>query len=100
MNSYRNKNSKKITRQLENVLRDEWIGHQITAIRNEEKFEGLVISESKNMIMIQVGSKILHLPKAETLFSREYMSEQVVVDGKKLVGRPEDRVKKQITKKW
>jgi len=52
--------------------------------------EGIVIDESKNMITIESDKKVL-IPKRNAIFQFE-LEESVTVDGKHIIGRPEDRV--------
>ena len=52
--------------------------------------EGTVTDESKNMITIE-NDKTRMIPKRNAIFQFE-LEESVTVDGKHLIGRPEDRV--------
>jgi ribonuclease P protein subunit POP4 len=54
--------------------------------------EGTVIDESKNMITIECEKRI-KIPKKDAIFQFE-LEESVTVDGKHIIGRPEDRVNK------
>jgi ribonuclease P protein subunit POP4 len=60
---------------------------------------GKVVDETKNMIIIQnTGLKRVAKKNATFKFSLDGVA--VKVEGKTLIGRPEDRVKKQNKKKW
>lgn len=52
--------------------------------------EGTVTDESKNMITIE-DDKRRKIPKRNAIFQFE-LEESVIVEGKHLIGRPEDRV--------
>jgi RNase P/RNase MRP subunit p29 len=56
---------------------------------------GLIINETKQTIQINTGSKILTVPKQVCIFAFTLPSkEEVVLDGRHLIGRPEDRIGK------
>ena len=60
---------------------------------------GKVVDETKNTIIIQsTGLKRVAKKNATFKFSLDGVA--VKVEGKTLIGRPEDRVKKQNKKKW
>lgn len=52
--------------------------------------EGIVVDETKHMLVLSSGIKEKKIPKSEVVlkFGR------IEIEGKELVGRPEDRVKK------
>ena len=52
--------------------------------------EGTVTDETKNMITIESDKRVM-VPKKDAIFQFE-LEESVTVDGKHLIGRPEDRV--------
>lgn len=76
------------------LLRHELIGLKCKVVRasNPEIIgtEGTVIDESKNMIVLKNDKKRM-IPKKDATFQFE-LEEAVIVDGKFLLGRPEDRV--------
>jgi ribonuclease P protein subunit POP4 len=76
------------------LTRHELIGLKCKVVRatNPEiiGMEGTVIDESKNMITIE-NDKRRMIPKKDATFQFE-LEEPVMVDGKLLMGRPEDRV--------
>jgi len=60
---------------------------------------GKVVDETKNTLIIQsTGLKRVAKKNATFKFSLDDVT--VKVEGKTLIGRPEDRVKKQNKKKW
>ena len=74
------------------VIKDEIIGLDIRV----NKFEGAVADETKNMIFIKKNHEIKGLQKKAHVFEIYYKKKWLVVDGKKLVGRPEERIKKVV----
>ncbi|MEE8401678.1 MAG: ribonuclease P protein subunit [Candidatus Hydrothermarchaeaceae archaeon] len=52
--------------------------------------EGTVVDESKNMIVIE-NSKKRMIPKKDAFFEFK-LKENIIIDGRRLLGRPEDRV--------
>jgi ribonuclease P protein subunit POP4 len=61
--------------------------------------KGKVVDETKNTLIIQsTGLKRVAKKNATFKFSLDGVA--VKVEGKTLIGRPEDRVKKQNKKKW
>lgn len=56
---------------------------------------GIVVDETKNMVMIDHGGKIKKVPKRiSTLLVTLEDGERVKINGKKLIGRPEERIGK------
>ncbi len=80
-----------------NFFAHEWIGLPVSVIesndKNKKEMSGIVIDETKNVIVVQTknGEKIV--PKKEGVFSFSLGEEKIVLDGKKFLFRPEDRVK-------
>jgi ribonuclease P protein subunit POP4 len=60
---------------------------------------GKVVDETKNMIIIQ-NTGLKRVAKKNATFKFSLDGYAVKVEGKTLIGRPEDRVKKQNKKKW
>ncbi len=57
--------------------------------------KGKIVGETRNMIAIEEAGKIKELQKSIVVLSITLPNgERVEVDGKKLVARPEDRIKK------
>ena len=88
----------------ENILRHELIGLDAKVVRACNRAirgaRGVVIDESKNMItLLQQGRKVL-IPKNIATF-RFILSDGclVDVDGKRLIGRPESRLKTKV-RRW
>jgi len=88
----------------ENIVRHELIGLEVKIVGSSNQknigITGRVVDETRNMIMIERpdGSEAA-LAKEQHVFSFRLDSAWVRVDGKVLVGRPEDRIKKKF-RKW
>ena len=86
-----------------NLVRHELIGLKVE-IRNStdptlKGVKGRVVDETYNMLIIETKTKRkeIKVPKRNCVFVFELPSgTKVKVDGKLLVGRPEDRIKKKI----
>lgn len=83
----------------ENLLQHEFIGLQAKVIESSNPLlkdkEGTIVDETRNTLVLEEKGKLKTLPKSEiklrvTLPNRE----KVKVNGKKLVARPADRIKK------
>ena len=91
-------------RTAENLVRHELIGLKVRVAGSSNKtnvgLTGKVVDETRNMLIIErPDGKEVRIAKDSNVFSFELRSIWVRVDGKILVGRPEDRIKKKF-KKW
>ena len=86
-----------------NILRHELLGLRVRAmaLRGEAIHEGEVVGETKNTIkVLRNDQRIVTLPKEAYEFEFKLPSgERVLVEGKMLIGRPEERLKKRI-RRW
>jgi ribonuclease P protein subunit POP4 len=84
------------------VLKHEFIGHEIEILGASQKslvgVRGIVVDETRNMLIIHVGGEDMKIPKKYTVF-RIITKNDVVIDGSKIMFRPEDRIKKIRNKK-
>ncbi len=86
----------------ENILRHELIGLEITVADSTNKkivgLSGKVVDESRQTLKIKTSKGEKTVVKDQCVFSFCLPTGVCVrVDGKQLVSRPEDRVKKKIT---
>ena len=76
------------------ILRGEIIGLNIEIIKEKKKkmegIKGKVIDETRNMIMVD-GARII---KDQVILHIQKGNKKFEVDGRLLVGRPEERLKK------
>ncbi len=77
-----------------NFLKREFIGLRVRIIEATDKslvgLQGEIIDETKNMLIIESQGKIKKVAKDIAKFEIEGM----IVDGKKIKYRPEDRIRK------
>ncbi|MEM2865622.1 MAG: ribonuclease P protein component 1 [Candidatus Hadarchaeales archaeon] len=82
-----------------NLPRHELIGLEVEVLESRDPglkgLRGRVVDETKNMLKIRVGGKVKSVPKS-IVYLRFVLpeGEEVRVEGKRLVARPEERVRK------
>ena len=86
-----------------NILRNEIIGLDAEVLSDSNQanvgIRGKVIDETMKTLVIR-GMGTHRIAKQEAVFKFLLDGVAVKVEGKALMGRPEDRVKKKIKKKW
>jgi ribonuclease P protein subunit POP4 len=87
-----------------NLVRHELIGLEVKVVEStnpsQAGLSGRVVDESRNILTIETSSGVRNLPKQDCTFSFRLPSgEWVRVEGRLLVARPEDRLKKKH-RKW
>ena len=87
------------------VIRDEFIGTEcrIAESRHPDyvRVSGQVVNETKNTFTIIQAGKAKNVIKEAAVFRFKFSDGTTVeIDGKLLVGRPEDRLKKSIKRLW
>jgi len=87
------------------IIRYEFIGTEGKVARSpHEGYVGLggkVVSETKNTFTFLLKGKEKSVIKESAVFNFKFDDGTVVeIDGKLLVGRPEDRLKKRIKRLW
>jgi len=85
----------------QNIMRHELIGLEARVMNSSDHTllgtSGKVVNETRNMLVIEDGEKARKISKSNSTFLITLPDgERVTVDGKKLVGRPEERVRQ----KW
>ncbi|MEM2212545.1 MAG: ribonuclease P protein component 1 [Candidatus Nezhaarchaeales archaeon] len=88
-----------------NLVRHELIGLKVMVLESQHKgyvgISGLVIDETMNMLYVLHNGSVKALPKRVCTFIFELPDgTQVKVEGSILVGRPEDRVKRPLKRRW
>lgn len=91
-------------RSSENLVRHELIGLKVKIAESSNKknvgITGKVVDETRNIIVIEkTNGKEIKLVKEQNVFVFFLNRQKVRVDGKILVGRPENRIKKKF-RKW
>jgi ribonuclease P protein subunit POP4 len=87
------------------VIRQEFIGTEGRIARSQHAdyvgISGLVVDETKNTFVIQYEGKMKTVVKDSAVFHFKFPDGTVVeIDGKLLVGKPEDRLKKTVKRLW
>ncbi len=86
----------------ENIVRHELIGLRVKVVgctSSRRGPEGRVVDETRNMLVIETPGGERTVPKDGHVFSFSLPSGSVAVEGRLLVARPEDRIKKK-QKRW
>jgi ribonuclease P protein subunit POP4 len=86
------------------LVAGEFLGRKITVLKSTNpamnNITGEVLNETKNMFIIDKGGREVKIPKSICRFSIDMGSEKLVIDGKFICYRPENRIKelRRITK--
>jgi ribonuclease P protein subunit POP4 len=88
-----------------NILQRDLIGLTARVVRSANSdymnIHGKVIDETRNTIAIMCGNKKKMIIKETAVFHITLPDGSVLeVDGKVIVGRPENRIKRQIRRRW
>ncbi len=87
-----------------NILRHELIGLEAGVVRSRNPshraVEGFIVDESMKTLVIEQDGESKRVPKRDAAFIIKLPSGLVEVEGAALYGRPEDRVKKKIKRRW
>jgi len=86
----------------QNLVRHELIGLKVRISKSTDptqKIFGMVVDETYNTLKIETKGKERTIPKGNSIFIFTLPNGmKVEVDGKILISRPEDRIKKKIAK--
>jgi ribonuclease P protein subunit POP4 len=87
-----------------NVLRHELIGLDVKVVddsnRGNISLSGRVVDETRNTLLIRQEGNVKRIAKQDALFHFRLPGGVVEVAGRALVGRPEDRVKRRLRRRW
>jgi len=82
---------------VKNIIKYEFIGSDLEVIDSRNKsligLKGKIVDETQNMFILDNGKKII---KSHSKFKIKMNKKTIEIKGYLLVGRPEDRLKKQI----
>ena len=88
----------------DNITRHELIGLEAkisgASNKSQNKIKGLITEETRNTLTINYGKKEMTVSKDGASFIFNLGDTSVEVEGKALIGRPEDRVKKKSKRNW
>jgi len=80
------------------LARDELIGRRVTIRESTDPTldnkSGLIIDETKNTFLIEIENKEKKVGKNIAKFEFEQDGKKILLNGSKLIFRPEDRIKK------
>ncbi|MBU4501792.1 MAG: ribonuclease P protein subunit [Nanoarchaeota archaeon] len=80
------------------LVRSELIGLEVEVVEAGNKslvgLKGLIVDETKNTLSIERGDVIKKVLKSQVMLNILFDGQTFQIDGKVLVGRPEDRLKK------
>jgi ribonuclease P protein subunit POP4 len=80
-----------------NILGHEMIGLKVKVVKSTDEKRvgsaGVIVDETKNTIVILKGKEKVILPKNECEFEFDLDNEKVLVNGKEMMKRPEERAK-------
>lgn len=80
------------------IVKDELIGRNVTIKECTDpswiNVSGRIIDETKNTFLIEIRGKQKRIAKNTAIFEFEYDRKKTIVEGNRLLYRPEDRVKK------
>lgn len=87
------------------IIREEFVGTNGTVVSSSHSdyvdIEGEVRGETRNTFLIEQQGEMKRIVKDQAVFHFKFSDGTVVeIDGKLLVGKPEDRLKKTIKRLW
>jgi ribonuclease P protein subunit POP4 len=87
-----------------NLIRHELIGLYVEVAKSsnmsQKGIKGMIVDETKNTLTIEAGNGLKRIQKKGSEFIFKIPDgRKVKVDGKKIIARPEDRIKLKV-KKW
>ena len=88
-----------------NIFRHELIGLPVKVVKSTHKgfvgIEGKVVYETKNTITIEENETEKIIPKGVATFHFNLPDGNIIeIEGKIIIARPEDRIKKKFRKIW
>ncbi|MBO0888969.1 ribonuclease P protein subunit [Candidatus Bathyarchaeota archaeon] len=86
-----------------NILAHEWTGLKVSIVQSTDPTKngvsGLILNETRNTFSIRTRKQIVKIAKSDTLFATTLSTgETLTIAGKNMRYRPEDRVKRGLTK--
>jgi len=89
----------------QDIIREEFIGTTGTVTNSPHSdylgISGKVLSETRNTFSLQQKGKTKRVVKDQAVFQFQFFDGTIVeIDGKLLVGRSEDRLKKTMKRLW
>lgn len=90
---------------VKNILRHELIGLDVEVVRDSNisniSLLGRVFDETRNTLLIKINEVTKRIAKQNAVFRFKLPDGATLdVDGRGLIGRPEDRVKRKMKRGW
>ena len=79
---------------------DVLLKHKSKPENSEFLVEGTIIDETRNLVIVQKENKIKKYIKNDYIFRFKLNKDILEVDGSKIIGRPENRLRSLKKKKW
>ncbi|MBI2663547.1 ribonuclease P protein subunit [Candidatus Woesearchaeota archaeon] len=83
---------------LKDAVRHELIGNKVEITDSKNKsligLSGKVIDETRNTLTLETKDKIKKVIKSQVKFKMKCNDKMIEIDGKLIVSRPEDRIKR------
>jgi len=80
------------------IVKDELIGRKVTITKCTDPTwidrSGIIIDETKHTFLIKLDASEKRIAKSTATFAVDYHGKKTIIEGKRLVNRPEDRIKK------
>lgn len=88
-----------------NIIQSEFIGTKTEIVESPHSdylgISGRIMDETRNTFLISSGEEKKRIIKESSVFHFQFSDGKIVeIDGQLLVGRPEDRLKKQVKRLW
>ena len=87
------------------IVQDEFIGLDAKVVRSSNPsyvgISGPVVDETRNTLVIRLKNENKVIIKETAVFQLILQNKEVIeVDGNVILGRPEDRLKKRLRRRW
>ncbi len=83
---------------VKDITREELIGLIIEITESKNKsligLKGKIIDETKNILTLETKEGIKKIIKSQVKFKTKFMNKKIEVDGRLLINKPEDRLKR------
>ena len=88
----------------DDIIKGEYIGRTLEVSFNntyvDKQIEGLVVDETKNTFKLLTINGMKTFLKKNIILKDKYTDESYKVEGKVLIGKPEERLKKKKRRMW
>lgn len=75
-----------------------FIGRKLVGVRSRhppyEKVRGMIVNETMKTVTVDTEGREILLPKAGNLFGMDFDGKTIWIEGRRILYRPEDRIKK------